>query len=532
MCIDGIDPDTFPNIGYLTSGYDIYQGNPHSTNGLDPGFKTRQLFELTYEDNWLTDDRKNLIPDHTTVLRQPSCYLTFSTTTITEEMSYHQSLAVDASVSGSGWGASFSASSDYKSVKDRTTNRDYRYYSSQASCTIYAASIHYMDAKLAGDFVRAVADLSSEEEYYRLIDTYGTHFAKQITMGGRYGYISKMSTLKALEMNSEGINVKASAGYSAIFSVDGSSSVDTEHNQAQQFNDARENVKEFFVGGGPQGEQWSAYKWAESLAPNPLPIKYQLESIDSLLTTSFFPDVDDIADKQRQLREAMTNYCKQLTKNVYCGKEPAPAPLLLIVKTITKFTKLAPMYKIMNIQWLMIFNQLPLAGFFWIPQFSDPSMRMPGMLTTFTNDKAPSSSFAIIDPPPNSPTIRKATSWTINQVTNIISNLKGGDHITPPVLTHRPECPEGFLSVSDFFCPDTHLSDCSDVLPQILPCFAEHCLTTCRTTPVDLGLVALYYDGFPQLGANYDAAGSSFFRSSTPLPTGQQPCLSTTCLDY
>ena len=31
-------PPKFPNIGYLGGGYNIFIGNPHSTQGLDPGF--------------------------------------------------------------------------------------------------------------------------------------------------------------------------------------------------------------------------------------------------------------------------------------------------------------------------------------------------------------------------------------------------------------------------------------------------------------------------------------------------------------
>ena len=41
-------PPRFPNIGYLTSTYNIYKGNPYSTNGFDPSFTAHNIFQFTY----------------------------------------------------------------------------------------------------------------------------------------------------------------------------------------------------------------------------------------------------------------------------------------------------------------------------------------------------------------------------------------------------------------------------------------------------------------------------------------------------
>ena len=55
--------------------------------------------------------------------------------------SYKSTLDAKASASGAFWGASFSASTDFKSIETTTKNASTFYTQSEASCCAYSASI-------------------------------------------------------------------------------------------------------------------------------------------------------------------------------------------------------------------------------------------------------------------------------------------------------------------------------------------------------------------------------------------------------
>ncbi|CAI2187596.1 6260_t:CDS:2 [Funneliformis geosporum] len=54
-------PERLPNVGYLSSGYDIYKGNPRETGSVDPGFRLESIFNLTL-DGGTTSDGRYILP--------------------------------------------------------------------------------------------------------------------------------------------------------------------------------------------------------------------------------------------------------------------------------------------------------------------------------------------------------------------------------------------------------------------------------------------------------------------------------------
>ena len=59
-----------------------------------------------------------------------------------------------------------------------------------------------------------------------------------------------------------------------------------------------------------------------------MPIYYKLQPITDLLTTSFFPDIREISEKQSALKSALDDYCSNLaiTSDIACdGYPPDPA---------------------------------------------------------------------------------------------------------------------------------------------------------------------------------------------------------------
>ena len=77
------------NVGYFAKGYNIYYGNPMTTEaGVDPGFTDHAgglIWKLEYNDNLETADGRYQIPDKTIVEHNHGCSLSMTTTTSSSE---------------------------------------------------------------------------------------------------------------------------------------------------------------------------------------------------------------------------------------------------------------------------------------------------------------------------------------------------------------------------------------------------------------------------------------------------------------
>ena len=506
------DPTKFKNIDYLTNGYNLITGNPHTTTEFDPGFGGFKLFDLTYENGDVSADGKHYLPDHVSAKNQPSCSFSFTTSAITNTASYSESLSVEAKVEGEGWGASFSASAGSKSTKETTSSHENRFYSAKADCTVYVAEIDYDHANISDVFKKIVHQLGTNitdqqqlNGYYKLIAQYGTHFVSSVTMGGRYGYRSEMSNSKAMELSSQGINVNVAAGYSGVVSVSASAATDYQKKQAKEFNEARTNVEEFFVGGGPpsDNENWNPHAWATTVAENPLPISYKLIHIEQLLIREHFPKDKQINTKREILKKVMAAYCRQISSEPeLCDREYRNTSSFIPLKMVTKFEPSSLLYDFV----------------IWTP-ILEPHERLPGMLVT--RDKMPTNTFVIktTEFSKLSDVARPAKSWIQHQFVGLFLYA---------IPVYIPVCPDGFAAISDFYTSSNNDFDLR------LPCFANECLVDCALDKSNaLDRVYIYKNGFPALGGNYAKAGSSFF--SFGFGRGDpvySKCLSYTCVDF
>lgn len=57
---------------YVGIGYDILQGNPFESDGVDPGFK-HTIFVNAYDKNQMTEDNSYLVPDGFVALKTTAC---------------------------------------------------------------------------------------------------------------------------------------------------------------------------------------------------------------------------------------------------------------------------------------------------------------------------------------------------------------------------------------------------------------------------------------------------------------------------
>lgn len=214
-----------PNIGYVLDGYDIYFGNPARTGVSgsvpDPGFKHQPIFEASYSEGNVTPDGRFKIPDGMDVIScGGDCSMQFTSKSMSGLQSYTSSLDVKASVEGSGWGAKFSASVDYRHVESSTKSSKSLFTHSEISCCAYTASIlEYSPPAFSKNFLAGVKTLKTQYDqkmYRKFIDTFGTHYVKIANMGATYGQQSEVSSSAWKQMEENGVNIKVSAGYSGI----------------------------------------------------------------------------------------------------------------------------------------------------------------------------------------------------------------------------------------------------------------------------------------------------------------------------
>eukprot|EP01022_Parablepharisma_sp_SALTPOND_P026667 TRINITY_DN64590_c1_g1_i1.p1 TRINITY_DN64590_c1_g1~~TRINITY_DN64590_c1_g1_i1.p1 ORF type:complete len:583 (+),score=20.08 TRINITY_DN64590_c1_g1_i1:89-1750(+) len=324
------------NIDYLSFGYDLFRGNPLSTSGgVDPGFQIQRIFQFTYDGHQQSSDGRWDIPDHTTVVREDSCNLEFSSTAISGSESYSHSLDVFVSASFEGWGAKFKGSVDYKKVEERTQKHKELYTTSKGECKIYTGKIdEYLPPKLTDNFVAAVASLPEnyvEEEYMRFIYNFGTHYVEQVHMGARFSCITRLTEKAWTSLLEKNIKVETAASFSA-FGVTGALDTRTEDQKrlAKEFNSVKTEMQLSIVGSKPIKEH-GPIEWAQQAIAEPMPMRYSIEKISELFTVRFFKGHTinkDLNKLKANMERALMRYCEYLVRRGVMRdcKNPSPDP--------------------------------------------------------------------------------------------------------------------------------------------------------------------------------------------------------------
>lgn len=322
------EPQYMSNIGYLGSGYDMVKGNPHA-HQVDPGFRSSIVDMGSYKLNRTTPDHRFFIPDEAEVHSSKSCSYETSSEQVFGTTSYYDSLKVDASIDGGGWGFSFSASGAYQAVKASTTSERSVYIQAKALCSVYKASLlDYENMTLSDNFRKGVASLSNTTNFssiMRFIDNFGTHFTNMIQMGSKCVLQSKFSEFGYTSMISSGLDVKAAAGASFMGFTGGfKSETSKQQSMSKQFDEARSEYTALYLGSMPSDDnKWET--WAVNSSLNPYPFMYILQPISSLLTDAYFPEDPYITKKQQLLDEVLKSYCSTVPG---CAMpEPDPSPV-------------------------------------------------------------------------------------------------------------------------------------------------------------------------------------------------------------
>ena len=248
-----------PNVGYLFRGYDLIKGNPMpSRSPFDPGFQ-QKIFKGTYGKDHQTDDRRYTIPDHVDILSKVACNIDFSTETITSLKEYQNDLSAHVSVSATGSlgivKGSFSASSDYSKMKKQISSNSKIFIKSEATCLVYEALIQlYNPPKLTKNFANAVKRLAAGSmSCVRFLESFGTHYVKQVDFGSRYAKIQEISKSEKENLDKKGINVNIAASISVVKSFHAGTKLGMKMSKKnlESYSNAVERTTEISVGSKP-----------------------------------------------------------------------------------------------------------------------------------------------------------------------------------------------------------------------------------------------------------------------------------------
>eukprot|EP01084_Bolivina_argentea_P193422 331838_1 len=332
---------TLPNINYISYGYNIIKGNPHTTANSDIGW-LHPLFSIhNFSDNNVWNNF--IVPNGINVISASTCDGTSSYSSITGTNSYTSSLDESVSVSGGYAGAKFSASTDYQNVYKQTTSNHLVYASAYYKCAVYTASLNFpfdIPSFTANfydevDVMPVQYDPNNETTvsyFYKFIDEYfGTHYVKKITMGGIFGQLSNMNSYNYSKYTSSDLTISVSASYSALgASAAASSMTNTSKQEANSFDSVTNHQSVFNIGGNiPSDGNWA--EWQKTLISSPMPTYFELDTISNLITSQYFPDIEQIGLKQSALQSAISAYCSLFalynpSLSIPCnGSAPDPA---------------------------------------------------------------------------------------------------------------------------------------------------------------------------------------------------------------
>lgn len=200
----------------------------------------------------------------------------------------------------------------------KTKNSENIFTHSEASCCSYKAQmLSYMLPTFSDEFKTAIENLpesyttvDDKEKYQEIIDTFGTHYIHQITMGSLFGQESEISKEELKKSGMKSTDINAAASYSG-FGVTASAKF-ADQSQTATANDFQKmsSHQRVYTLGPPPPEGNDMISWAKEANKSPEPISQKLKSIINLLERQDSLDINEAV--MGNLKTAFNNYCTYL----------------------------------------------------------------------------------------------------------------------------------------------------------------------------------------------------------------------------
>jgi hypothetical protein len=342
-------PVKIENSEWIGIGYNVFSGNPlvapKGSRIIDPGF-TAAIFSQSYSKHNTTPDQRYLFPDGFEVQAAKICKTDFSSQVLDSSDSLRSSASSSLDVGGSDFlfFAFFTANSDFNDMSS-SVQSDKTYISSEASCSVYRVQLNKYDLpNLSDNFKKGFKSLAGKTysnnkiDYHKFIDTFGTHYLNDITMGSRYTHISEVSKSYVSQASSSGSSITTAASVFAIEGAVGAGGSSTNsQSSSSDFGKAVSNTFKTSIG-APMPTSKNIDDWTQGSSFVPMPISYKLKPMMDLLQNNKFMQaqlmsehndfgIDSILQITGELNKAFTSYCshlKNLKKLKSCEKDIQP----------------------------------------------------------------------------------------------------------------------------------------------------------------------------------------------------------------
>ncbi len=159
---------TFPNIGYIGTGYNLLYGNPAPQAGTTDQGWVATVIELTYSQNKTSRDRRWQLPDQVEAEAAVSCAFSSETSTMKRILDYQSALALSISahvgISVNLWDAAFSANEQFQAVQAQfgssNSSSTNVFISAGSTCQTYRAELlSFLPMNITKSFRAAISQM-------------------------------------------------------------------------------------------------------------------------------------------------------------------------------------------------------------------------------------------------------------------------------------------------------------------------------------------------------------------------------------
>ncbi|WP_144429496.1 MAC/perforin domain-containing protein [Myxococcus hansupus] len=206
---------------------------------------------------------------------------------------------------------SFSQSSTYSEFNKTTSTNEKMETFVQSyfeDCHIGFLKNVHEHLPINAEFAGAVGALKTQDDCTKFIQKFGTHYAHEITFGGRMYQRIRIDTKTYRNLKESGKDVSTSAeGTYKKATVKAGSSSSSSSSSAFESNSnvSVEDIK--WVGGTPHT---NFDDWVQTIRKDPKPVQMELRPVYELFTSNYFKSDSKIADKKKLMEKAVTDYIK------------------------------------------------------------------------------------------------------------------------------------------------------------------------------------------------------------------------------
>jgi hypothetical protein len=342
----------YPGIDYMGMGYDIFSGNPEGDwqTMSDPGFRL-PVRKLSYIGVTMTRDMRYLTPDGSVTYPLTACARSEiardkatesrlanalnqdveTTEGSSETKGKGEANAYSFATAKSGTANYFAASNGVRQQRSRELQGKYYEIDVKSYCEKTKAVWLDQQARnidLTPDFLlkareclalaedvdwknTSLMDMAvyekAKECFTNLFRHYGTHFVREMVLGGKMIYSKYINTTAVSEASTNGVDVVQEAGEAikssteksgGFFGVGVSESTTTTNTKDESFSKSFSELSQFeqqvsnsatttvIMGGNPPGKGSMSMggfaEWANTVTLNPVPVRYKLSPLSEL----------------------------------------------------------------------------------------------------------------------------------------------------------------------------------------------------------------------------------------------------------